>query len=300
MTIQRNSFADALAPGFRQIFMDALKFGEKPPVINSVFNMPTAPKAQYVDDSYVTGFGLVPTKTEGAGVTYDDVLQGLDKRYTFDTYSLAYRVTKEMMEDERYGLMSKMPKALGRSMRATVETDGANMFNRAFNSSYTGADAKELCATDHPLIGGGTQKNELSTAADLSPTSYEQALIDIGDTTDDRGILLNLKPKKLLIPNELDWTAKKLFNSTGLMGTADNDINPASADKLEVVVWNYLTDSDAWFIICDEHELNWFWRIMPEHYQGNDFDTDDAKFKVRGRWKRGWTVPWGVFGSPGQ
>lgn len=300
MTMNRNAFADALAPGFRQIFMDALKFGELPPVINRVYNMPTAPKAAYVDDSYVTGFGLVPSKAEGEGSTYDDVIQGLDKRYTFDTYSLAYRVTKEMMEDERYGLMAKMPKALGRSMRATVETDGANMFNRGFSSSYTGADGKELFATDHPLVGGGTQKNELTTAADLSATSYEQALIDIGDTTDDRGILLNLTPKKLVIPNELDWTAQKLFNSTQDPDSAENAINPANNSKLETIVWNYLTDPDAWFILCDEHELNWFWRIQPEHYQGDDFDTDDAKFKVRGRWKRGWTVPWGAFASPGQ
>lgn len=299
MTMVRNSFADALAPGFRIIFSDALRFGEKPPVINSVYNMPTTPKTQYVDDSYVTGFGLVPTKAEGSGVTYDDVLQGLDKRYTFDTYSLAYRVTKEMMEDERYGLMAKMPKALGRSMRATIETDGANQFNRAFNSSYTGADGKEMCATDHPLVGGGTQKNELTTAADLSATSYEQALIDIGDTTDDRGILLNLMPKKILIPTELSWTAQKLFNSAKDPESAENAINPANSSKLEIVEWAYLTDPDAWFILCDEHELNWFWRIMPEHYQGNDFDTDDAKFKVRARWKRGHTVPWGVFGSPG-
>jgi hypothetical protein len=135
--MQRSNFADELAPGFRQIFMDGLKFGEKPPVINEVYNFPKTPATQYVDDSYMTGLGLVPTKNEGASSTYDDIYQGLDVRYTHDTYSLAYRVTKEMWEDSRYGLMAKLPKALGRSMRATIETDGANMFNNGFNSSYT-------------------------------------------------------------------------------------------------------------------------------------------------------------------
>jgi len=300
MTLQRTNFADELAPGFRQIFMDALKFGEKPPVNNSVFNFPKTPATQYVDDSYMTGFGLVPTKNEGAASSYDDIYQGLDVRYTHDTYSLAYRVTKEMHEDSRYGLMAKLPKALGRSMRATVETDGANMFNNAFSDSYTGGgDSIELCATTHVLVTGGTQKNELTNAADLSETSYEQATIDIYETTDDRGILMNLMPKKLLYPVELGFTVKKMFESNLEWDSANNAINPMKGENLQMIQWAYLTDPDAWFIICDEHELNWFWRVMPDHYKGNDFDTDDAKFKVRARWKRGWSIPWGIFGSPG-
>ena len=299
MTIHTQNFADALAAGFRQIFVDALKFGEKPPTINRVYNLPPTPQTAYVDDSYVTGFGLVPKKTEGAAAAYDDFYQGFDKRYTHDTYALTYRVTLEMVEDERYQIMGKMPRALGRSMRATVETDGANMFNNGFDSSYTGPDGKELFATDHPLIGGGTQKNELTTAADLSDTSYEQALIDLSDTTDDRGILLNLVPKKLLYPTELEWTVRKLFKSEQDPDTANNAYNPAQDFTLEFVQWPYLTDPDAWFIVCDEHEANWFWRVQPDHYRGNDFDTDDLKFKIRARWTRGWSVPWGMFGSPG-
>ena len=300
MTMNRSNFADELAPGFRQIFIDALKFGEKPPVMNKVYNTPETPNTQYIDDSYQTGFGLVPTKDEGSSSSYDTIYQAFDKRYTHDTYSLAYRVTKEMHEDSRYGLMKKLPKALGRSMRATVETDGANMLNNGFVTTYdTGGDGKELFATDHPLVSGGTQKNELSTSADLSATSYEQATIDLKDTTDDRGILLDLTPKKLVYPNELAWTVRKLFGSTLDPESANNAINPANDERMEFVEWSYLTDPDAWFITCDEHELNWFWRVMPDHYKGNDFDTDDAKFKVRARWKRGWTVPWGAFGSPG-
>jgi len=299
MTIQRANFADALAPGFRKIFIDALNFGEKPPVINKVYNMPKTPATQSVKDSYITGFGLASVKTEGTSTDYDDVYQGFDKTYTHDTYSIGYRVTKEMEEDDRYGLMGKLPKAAGRSVRATVETDGANMLNNGFSDSYLGADGLELFSTLHVLVTGGTQKNELTNAADLSGTSYEQALIDLAETTDDRGIYLNLSPKKIVFPVELDWTVQKLFGTPKGYGSGMGDINPAHNENLEYVKWAYLTDGEAWFILCDEHEANWFWRIHPQHYKGNDFDTDDAKFKARARWKRGYTAPWGLFGSPG-
>ena len=296
MPMQRPNFGDLLAPGFREIFF--MKFGEKPSQYSELFNMETSTR-QYEDDSYVSGFGLIPTKDEGVEMDSDEVIQGFDKRYTHDTYGLQYRLTEELMEDEMYGTMKKLPAALGRSMRVTVETDGANMYNNGFDSGVeTGGDGVELFSTLHPLVGGGTQKNELTTAADLSATSLEQALIDIRATTDDRGLPLNLIPRKLIIPPELDWTAKKLLGSSQDPDSANNAINPAH-NALKIVVNDYLTDTDAWFIMGDEHELNWFWRIKPDHMQGNDFGTGDAKFKVRARWKRGWSLPWGVFGSPG-
>lgn len=302
MTLQRASFADSLAPGFRQIYVDALKFGEKPSILDRVFNMQTEGSRQYVDDASVTGFGLLSTKTEGAASSRDDIYEGYDYRYTFDTYSLQYEVTKEMVEDELYGLLKKLPRAMARSTNATIETDAANTLNNGFTSANTmsgGNDGLELFSTLHTLVTGGTQKNELTDAADLSATSWEQATIDIKDTTDDRGILMNLKPMKLVYPNELNYTVQKLFGSSKDPDSGNNAINPPSNEKLEKIEWSYLTDADAWFVICDEHELNWIWRIKPDHYQGNDFDTDNAKFKVRCRWKRGWSSPWGLFASPG-
>ena len=107
-----------------------------------------------------------------------------------------------------------------------------------------------------------------------------------------------LVPQRLIVPKELDWTAQKLFRSNQEPGTGNNAINPAYGD-IETYVNNFLTDSDAWFVLCDGHEMNWFWRVMPDHYQDNDFDTDDAKFKVRARWSNGWSLPWGIFGSMG-
>ena len=300
MTALRGSFADAMAPGFRQIFMDGLKFGEHPPVNNKIYNFPDTPATQYVDDSYVTGFGLVGKKTEGASTTYDDFYEGLDERYTHDTYSLGYRVTKEWQEDERYDIMKKLPKAAARSMRATIETDGANVFNNGFSASYqTGPDSLQLFHASHLFATGGTQKNTPSNDSDLTETSWLQMNIDLKDSTDDRGIKLGLKPAKLVYPNEMSYTVQKLFGSTLEPGTGNNAINPVNNESVDKIEWSYLTDPDAWFVLCYEHELNWFWRLMPDHYQGNDFDTDDAKFKSRARWIRGWSIPWGIYGSPG-
>lgn len=295
--MDRAGFNDLTAPGFRDIFLD--NFGERPTEYTEIFNMETM-STQYVDDSYVTGFGNVPVKNEGTSITYDEALQGFDKRYTAVTRGLAYRITEEMIEDDRYRIMRKMPAQLGRSMRNTIEQDGANMLNNAFDgTNYAdGGDGKELLALDHPLMGGGTQKNELTNAADFSYTSLEQATTDIAATTTDRGQLMNLMPKKLIVHPSKLWKAQKILKSSQEPGSANNDINPA-LNFVTVSANHYFTDPDAWFIICDMHEMNWFWRVKPDHQMGNDFDTGDAKFKVRGRWVRGWSLPWGVFGSPG-
>jgi hypothetical protein len=299
MTALRSAFADAMAPGFRQIYMDALKFGEKPPVNNKIYNFPTTPATQYIDDSYITGFGAVAKKTEGAATTYDDFYEGLDTRYTHDTYSQGYRLTKEWQEDERYGLMSKLPKAAGKSMRSTIETDGANVLNNGFSGSYTGGpDSLAMFSASHVFVTGGTQGN-MGTAADLSETSWLAAQIALKDSTDDRGLLMDLKPSKLVYPNEMSYLVKKLFGSAQTPFDANNSVNPMADDGVERIEWNYLMDADSWFILCEGHELNWFWRVMPDHYQGNDFDTDDAKFKSRARWIRGWSSPWGIYGTAG-
>ena len=295
MTMQRGSFGDLLAPGFREIFMN--KFNLYPSGIEQIFNMNTSSR-QYEDDSYVAGFGLLAAKTEGGSSTYDDPIQGYDKRYTHTTYSLAYRVTKEMWEDDLYGTMAKLPAALARSTTVTIETDGANVLNNCESGSYLGGDGKALLSTTHPLVGGGTQKNRLTTGASLNATSLEQAYIDIGETTDDRGLLLHLRPRKMLIPIELDWESQELLRTPKDPDSANNAINPAMG-FVEPIVNHFMTDADMWIILCDEHELNWFWRVRPDHMQDNDFDTDDAKFKVRTRWSRGWSIPWGVFGSSG-
>lgn len=295
MTAIRPNYGDLLAPGFREIFFN--KFNSYPDEYTKIFNILTSER-QYEDDSSISGFGTVPQKNEGEAITYDDPIQGFDKRYTHSTFGLGFRVTREMWEDDLYGKMKKMPKSLGRSFKITIEQDGANVYNRAFTSTYAGGDGKELCATDHPLTGGGTEQNELTTAADLNATSFEQALIDIAATVDDRGLLLALRPKTLVVTPSNDWNAAKLLESSLDPESAQNAVNPAKG-RLPYMVNHYFANADDWFILCDDHEVNWFWRRRPDFEQGNEFDTEDAKFKGTGRWSNGFSEWRGVFGSPG-
>ena len=294
----RAEFNDAMSPSFNEIFNTSLTQSAYPEEYMQIFNMKESTH-QYEKGSYVSGFSAIPEKAEGAPSTYDIILEGLDKTYTHKTYSLAYRISQEMIEDERYGIIGELPEALGRSMKNTLNIDGTNILNNGFSSSYLdGADGIELFSSVHPLLDGSTQRNELSSTADLTYTSLKQALIDIGDTTDDRGNLLQLMPKKLIVSSEGDWDAQQLLKTQSGFGTAHGDVNPA-AGVLELVVNHYLTDPDAWFIQCEGHKVNWYWRIKPSHGNGNDFDTDDSKFKTRARWSRGWDYPFGYFGVEG-
>jgi phage major head subunit gpT-like protein len=295
MTALRASFGDLLAPGFREIFFN--RFNMNGEEYSKIVNVLSSTK-QYETDSGISGFGAVPEKNESIGIDYDDPIQGYDKKYTHSTYGLGFRVSREMYEDDLYGKMSKMPSALGRSMKYTIEVDAANIYNRAFSSSYVGGDGKELCATDHPLTGGGTEQNELTTAADISETTLEQALIDIAATTDDRGLILGLIPRKLVYAPTMDWTVKKLLKSSLTPGDGNNSINPAQG-ILEPVMNHYLTDADTAFILCDDHAVNMFFRRRPEFDKDNDFDTEDAKFKATARWSNGWSDFRGVYGILG-
>ena len=295
MTAQRTNFGDLLAPGFREMFFE--RFDRNGTEYTQIVNMLTSGRS-YEEDSSLSGLGAVPVKNEGQGIVYDDPIQGFDKRYTHDTYGMGFRVTREMYEDDLFGKMSKMPKALGTSMKYTMEVSAANLYNRAFSSSYTGGDGKELCATDHPLLGGGTEQNEPSTDVDLSATSLEQAFIDIAATTDDRGLILALVPRKLVYAPSNDWNVKRLLGSIQEPGSGQNDINPAKG-ILSPIMNHYFTDSDAWFILCDDHAVNMFIRRQPDFEKENDFDTEDAKFKATARWSTGFSDWRGFYGSKG-
>lgn len=295
MTALRTNFGDLLAPGFRQIFMD--HFNRRPEEFSQMFNVLSSVR-QYEDDSGISGFGTVPEKPEGEDITFDDPIQGYDVRYTHTTYGLGFRVTREMWEDDLYGKMNKMPSSLGTSMRISMEQDGALVFDRGFDNTYTGGDGLELFSTAHPLTGGGTEQNELTTAADLSETSLEQALIDIAATTDDRGLLLNLRPMKLIVSPSDQFNAARILMSTLQSGSQNNDIN-AVKGVVDMMVNHYVADTDAWFVLCEGHQLNWFFRRRPDFGQHNDFTTEDALFKATARWSRGWSDWRGLYGTPG-
>jgi len=302
MALLRNQFSDLFfataLPVLEETIME--KYKSKPDMIPMVFNVESSDKWGE-QDTTISGLGLAVGKGENAPVTYDDVLQGYDKTYTHATYALALRVSKEMIDDDKWGVVKKATSALGRSMFNTRQIIAAAHFNNAFNAAFPGPDGLELCSLLHPLIGGGTEQNELTAAADLSVTSLRQAINDIEDTVDDRSLLINITPRYLLVPNELKWDCEELLKSSLRPDNANNAINAFQMQNLDYLVWNYLTDPDAWFILSDksEHSLKWYDRESVNTSSDYDFDARASKTMIASRFSSGWSEFRGVFGSPG-
>ena len=298
--INSGSFAKALWPGVNAWYGKA--YSEYPVEWTKLFEQHKSSR-QFEEDVGVSSFGLAVVKPEGAPIFYDSERQAFITRYQHVTYALGFVITREIMEDDQYDVVGqRKAQGLAFSMRQTKEIIAANVYNRAFNSSYTGGDGKELLATDHPLFAGGTWANELATAADLSEASLEQAHIDIAGFTNDRGLLISVRPKALILPRQLMFEGKRITAPTGRPGTDTNDVNAMKAMGLvpEVVVNHYLTDTDAWFLRTDApHGMKYFERRGDSFDMDNDFDTENAKYKATARYSFGWTDPRGLFGSPG-
>lgn len=290
----------ALWEGIRAWF--GAQYNEYPEQYKELFEVTTS-KKNYEEDVMVTGFGLAPEKSQGGSVSYDSETQGFTKRYTHVVYGSGYIVTREELEDSLYEVVSKRrSKRLAFSMRQTKEIVSANVLNRAFNSAYTGGDAKEMLATDHPSAAGNWS-NELATPADFSESSLEDLIIQIRQAKNDRGLQIALRPMKLIIPNSLQFEAQRVLKSELQSGTANNDINAVRSMGLlpqGYAVNDYLTDSDAWFIKTDcPNGAMMFNRRMVELTNDSDFDTENAKAKSTMRFSVGWTDPRGYYGSPG-
>jgi phage major head subunit gpT-like protein len=298
--ITTGSHPKSLWPGVKAFF--GKTYAEKPLVCTMVFEEQSSNKA-YEERVEETGFGLAPIKPEGSGISYDTDAQGYTSRLTNTTYGLGAKVTAEAIEDNQYEAVARRKAAkLARSMRQTKENVGANILNRAFNSSYTGGDGKELLATDHPTLSGN-QANELAVAADLSEASLEDLLTLIRGIKDSRGLRIQLKGQKLIVPAELEFEATRIVSSVNQSGTANNDINAMRELGMlpgGIVVWDYLTDPDAFFITTDADEgLIFQTRRALALTQDNDFDTDNACMKATERYAFGWADWRGLCGSPG-
>lgn len=258
----------------------------------------------FEEDVGVTQLGYAVQKNEGSPITYDNFQQGYVDRYTHVTYGLGYIITREEIEDNLYGQLAlKRTKGLAFSMRQTKELNAANILNRAFNNSYTYGDGKELCADDHPNVAGGTWRNELSVAADLSEASLEQACIDIAKLDSDVGLAIKIMPRKLIIPPDLMFEATRILQSVLQNDTANNAINALrvmGAIPEGAKVNHYLTDADAWFIITNCPDgMKHFERRAVEFTDDSDFDTENFKAKATERYSFGCTDKRSIFGSPG-
>lgn len=279
------------------------KYDEYPVEWDKLFEKNTSKRA-YEEDVGVSSFGLASIKNEGAPIQYDSERQGFTTRYNHVVYALGFIITREIYDDDLYDVVGKRKaQGLAFSMRQTKEIVGANIYNRAFTSGYTGGDGTILLNNAHPNVAGGTQSNILATASDLSEAALEQAVIDISLLRNDRGLLIALRPQQLIIPPQLQFEAKRILTSDGRVGTDLNDPNALKDMGLfqdGVTVNHYFTDSDAWFIRTSAQDgMKYFERWADKFEMDNDFDTDNAKYKASARYSFGWTDWRGLFGSPG-
>jgi hypothetical protein len=300
MAISRGQLVKELEPGLNALF--GLEYKRYENQHAEIFATETSDRA-FEEEVMLSGFANAQVKPEGSGVTFDNAQETFTARYTHETIALAFSITEEAIEDNLYDrLASRYTKALARSMANTKQVKAANVLNNAFNSSFAGGDGKELCATNHPTIAG-TVKNELSTSADLNETSLEQSLIDIAALTDERGLKIAARGVKMIIPSELQFTAERLMKSQGRTATADNDINAVVSMGMVPQgyrVNNYLTDTDAFFIITDvPNGLKMFVRSPIKTAMEGDFDTGNVRYKARERYSFGFSDFRGIFGSPG-
>lgn len=302
MAISRAQLLKELLPGLNALFgMEYAKYGEEHAEIYET----ESSDRSFEEEVKLSGFSAAPVKNEGAAIEYDSAQEAWTARYTHETIAMGFSITEEAMEDNLYdSLSSRYTKALARAMAYTKQVKAASVLNNAFSGSgVTYGDGKTLCATDHPLVSGGTNSNTPSVAADLNETSLEAAVIQIAGWTDERGLLIAAKPRKLIVPPALQFVATRLLDTEGRVGTADNDLNALRNNGSipeGYSVNHYLTDTNAWFLMTDvPNGLKHFVRTPMATSMDADFDTGNARYKARERYSFGVSDPLGIFGSPG-
>ena len=288
----------------RLAFLEDVLFDEMPieaGVFQRILKVRDMGNKPFVKTTTVASFGQVPIKGEGAPVQYDDLASGFDATFQADTYELAFRASKEALDDEQEEVVSDAARALGSSMNYTYDVDHANIFNNGFTSTTGAPDGVALFSTAHALIGGGVNANRPATDGDLSVAQLRVALNDIANTKDDAGKLLHWRSKVLLVPYNAKWLAMELIGSELRADTADNALNAFKDDGLTVVATPYLTDFNAFFLMAEpsKHNVRTYWRERPNVLHDWDFETSSMKIKIRARWKRGWSDWRGVYGTSG-
>ena len=301
MAISRAQLVKELEPGLNALF--GLEYKRYDNEAEQIFDKESSDRA-FEEEVMLSGFGNAQVKAEGQGMSYDDAQETFTARYTNETIALAFAITEEAIEDNLYDrISSRYTKALARSMATSKQVKGANVLINAFAASgYNGGDGESLCGNAHPTLNGN-QSNVPSTAADLSETSLEQALIDIAGYQDERGLKIAAQGQKMIIPKELQFTAERIMKSQGRVGTADNDINAIKAMGMVpqgYTVNHYLTDTDAWFIKTDvPNGMKHFVRAPLKTAMEGDFDTGNVRYKARERYSFGWSDWRGIYGNQG-
>ena len=300
MAISRAQLLKELLPGLNALFgMEYSRYGEEH---KEIYESETSERS-FEEETKLSGFGQAPVKDEGSAISYDNAQEAFTARYNHETIALGFSLTEEAVEDNLYDTLSaRYTKALARSMSNTKQVKAANILNNGF-SDTNGGDGKELFATDHPLVNGGTNNNTQTTAADLNESSLENAVIQIAAWTDERGLLIAAKPRKLIIPPALQFVATRLLDTEARVGTADNDLNALKSNGAipeGYTINHYLTDTDGYFLTTDvPNGMKYFVRTPLTTSMDGDFDTGNVRYKARERYSFGFSDPLGMWGSQG-
>ena len=302
MAISRAQLLKELLPGLNALFgLQYATYGEEHKEIYETEKS----ERSFEEETKLSGFSAAPVKNEGSAIAYDNAQEAFTARYNHETIALGFSITEEAVEDNLYdSLSARYTKGLARAMAYTKQVKAASVLNNGFTGGvYAGGDGVALFSTAHPLISGGTNSNRPSTNSDLNETSLENAVIQIAAWTDERGLLIAAKPRKLVVPPALQFVATRLLETNLRVGTADNDINALKNNGSipeGYTINHYLTDTNAWFLCTDvPNGLKHFERMALTTSMDGDFDTGNVRYKARERYSFGFSDPLGVFGSPG-
>jgi hypothetical protein len=301
MAISRAQLLKELLPGLNALFgLEYAKYGEEHKEIYEV----ESSERSFEEETKLSGFSAAPVKNEGSAIAYDNAQEAWTARYNHETIAMGFSITEEAVEDNLYdSLSARYTKALARGMAYTKQVKAATVLNNAFSSAVTYGDGVSLCSTAHPLVSGGTNSNRPSVAADLNETSLENAVIQIAAWTDERGLLIAAKPKKLVVPPALMFVATRLLETEQRVGTSDNDVNALKNNGSipgGYTVNHFLTDTNGWFLLTDvPNGLKHFVRSPLQNSMDGDFDTGNVRYKARERYSFGVSDPLSIYGSPG-
>ena len=301
MAISRAQLLKELLPGLNALFgLQYATYGEEHKELYETEKS----ERSFEEETKLSGFSAAPVKNEGSAIAYDNAQEAFTARYNHETIALGFSITEEAVEDNLYdSLSARYTKGLARAMAYTKQVKAASVLNNGFNNAYAGGDGVALFSTQHPLVSGGVNSNRPSTNADLNETSLENAVIQIAAWTDERGLLIAAKPKKLIVPPALQFVATRLLETSLRVGTADNDINALKNNGSipeGYAINHFLTDTNAWFLTTDvPNGLKHFERSALTNSMDGDFDTGNVRYKARERYSFGWSDPLGIWGSAG-
>ena len=300
MAISRAQLLKELLPGLNALF--GLEY-EKYEGEHAEFYETENSDRSFEEEVKLSGFGAAPVKAEGASISYDNAQEAYTARYNHETVAMGFSITEEAMEDNLYdSLSARYTKALARGMAYTKQVKAASLLNTGF-TTFNSGDGVTLFSASHPTVEGGSNANRPAVAADLNETSLEEAVINIAAFTDERGLLIAARPRKLIVPPALMFVATRLLQTDLRVGTADNDINAINTNGSipeGYRVNHYLTDNDAFFLTTDvPNGMKHFVRTAMQTSMDGDFDTGNVRYKARERYSFGVSDPLGMYASPG-